>query len=71
MKILSRHEQTKMDSSEIYRNWNEHKGKLKVRFALLTENELICGEGKKEEILGKIQISLGTTKNEIHKIIDS
>ena len=51
-----------MDSKEIHRNWSKHKGKLKVRFAILTESELICCESKEEEILGKIQISLGTTK---------
>ncbi|MGZ4048245.1 MAG: CsbD family protein [Bacteroidia bacterium] len=50
-------------------NWNEAKGKLKQRFASLTDNDLLFTEGKQEELLGRLQIKLGKTKAEIRKLI--
>jgi uncharacterized protein YjbJ (UPF0337 family) len=50
-------------------NWNEQKGKLKQTFAELTDNDLMFEEGKKDEMLGKIQIKLGKSKEELDKII--
>jgi len=55
--------------NEIDGNWNEIKGKLKQQYALLTENDLMLVEGKKDELLGRLQIKLGKTRNEIQKII--
>jgi uncharacterized protein YjbJ (UPF0337 family) len=55
--------------TELKGNWNEQKGKLKQRFAALTDDDLMFAEGKKEEMLGKLQIKLGKTKEELHKII--
>ncbi|MDI5889229.1 MULTISPECIES: CsbD family protein [Flavobacterium] len=60
-----------MNSIELTGNWEEQKGKLKQRFAALTENDLLFTEGKKEEMLKKLQIKLGKTKEEILKIIQS
>ncbi|MEI9909276.1 MAG: CsbD family protein [Bacteroidota bacterium] len=50
-------------------SWNEQKGKLKQKFALLTDNDLLFAAGKKEEMLGKLQLKLGKTKDELYKII--
>ena len=50
-------------------NWNEQKGKLMKKFAILTDNDLMFKEGKEEEMLGKIQIKLGKTKEEFQKIV--
>ncbi len=58
-----------MNPTEAKGNWNEQKGKLKRKFAILTDNDLMFEEGKKEEMLGKLQIKLGKTKEELHKII--
>ena len=58
-----------MDPKEVKGNWNEQKGKLKQKFAVLTDNDLMFEEGKKEEMLGKLQIKLGKTKEELHKIM--
>ncbi len=60
-----------MDTTEVKGNWNEQKGRLKQKFAILTDNDLMFVEGKKEEMLGKLQIKLGKTKEELHKIIAS
>ena len=59
----------KMNTTELKGNWNEQKGKLKKKFAVLTDNDLMFEEGKKEEMFGKLQIKLGKTKEELHKII--
>jgi uncharacterized protein YjbJ (UPF0337 family) len=58
-----------MNTTELEGNWNELKGKLKQKFAVLTDNDLMFEEGKKEEMLAKLQIKLGKTKEEFHKII--
>jgi uncharacterized protein YjbJ (UPF0337 family) len=60
-----------MNTTEIKGNWNEQKGKLKQKFAGLTDNDLMFAEGKKDEMLGKLQIKLGKTKDELRKIIES
>ncbi|MGG9962586.1 CsbD family protein [Ferruginibacter sp. SUN106] len=58
-----------MNTTEIKGSWNEQKGKLKQKFATLTDNDLMFAEGKKEEMLGKLQVKLGKTKEELHKIL--
>ena len=54
---------------EIKGNWNEIKGKLKQKFAKLTDDDLLLIEGKQDELLGRLQIKLGKTKDEIQKLI--
>jgi uncharacterized protein YjbJ (UPF0337 family) len=58
-----------MNTTELKGNWNETKGKLKQKFAMLTDNDLLLEEGKEDEMLGKLQTKLGKTKEEIHKLI--
>ena len=60
-----------MNKTLIKGNWNEQKGKLKMKFAALTEDDLLFAEGKKDEMLGKLQIKLGKTKEELHAIISA
>ena len=60
-----------MNNTELKGNWNEQKGKLKQKFAVLTDNDLMFDEGKKDEMLGKLQIKLGKTKEEIQKIFEA
>lgn len=57
------------NSTELKGDWNEIKGKLKQKFALLTDNDVLLIEGKKDEMLGRLQIKLGKSKEELHKII--
>ncbi len=58
-----------MNTTTIEGNWNEQKGKLKQKFATLTDDDLLFVEGKKDEMLGKLQIKLGKTKEELHVIL--
>jgi uncharacterized protein YjbJ (UPF0337 family) len=57
------------NTTDLKDNWNEQKIKLKQKFALLTDNDLLFETGKKYEMLGKLQIKLGKTREELHKII--
>ena len=52
-------------------NWNEIKGKLKQQFATLTDDDLMFSEGKKDEMIGRLQIKLGKTKEDLDKIISA
>jgi uncharacterized protein YjbJ (UPF0337 family) len=52
-------------------NWEEQKAILKQKFAALTDNDLLFEDGKKEEIIEKLQLQLGKTKEELHKILGS
>jgi len=58
-----------MNTTELKGDWNLLKGKLKKKFAVLTDNDLMYEEGKKEEMFGKLQIILGKSKEELDKII--
>ena len=51
-------------------NWNQLKGKLKQKYANLTDDDLMFTEGKEDELLGRIQVKTGKTKEEISNIID-
>lgn len=55
--------------TDIKANWNETKGKLKQKFALLTDDDMLFAEGKQDELIGRLQLKLGKTKEELHKII--
>jgi len=52
-------------------NWNEQKGKLIQKIAVLTNNGLMFEEGKKDEMLGKLQIKLGKSKEDLQKIMEA
>ena len=55
--------------TEIKGSWNELKGKLKQKFFLLTDSDVLLVEGKQDELLKRLQTKLGKTKEEIKKII--
>ena len=69
MKIHSQFKILNMNTTEVKGNWNEQKGKLKQKFANLTDDDLMFAEGKKDEMLGKLQIKLGKSKEELHKVM--
>ena len=58
-----------MDKLEIKGNWNETKGKLKQKYADLTDDDLTYTEGKEEDLLGKIQKKTAKSRDEIKKEI--
>lgn len=55
--------------TELLGNWNETKGKLKQKFAKLTDSDVLLVEGKQDELIGRLQTKLGKTKKEVHQLI--
>ncbi len=60
-----------MNTTEIKGNWNELKGKLKQKYATLTDDDLLLAEGKQDELVGRLQEKLGKTKEEMHEILSN
>jgi len=58
-----------MNSTEMKGNWNELKGKLKQKYANLTDDDLLLAEGKADELYGRLQVKLGKSKEELDKIM--
>ena len=59
-----------MNTLEMKGNWNVVKGKLKQKWAKLTDNDLEFVEGKEDELLGRIQKRTGETRERVEKAVD-
>lgn len=60
-----------MDTTVFKANLIEEKGKLKQKFASLTDDDLLLEEGRKEELDGKYQAMFFQSEEELDKIISS
>jgi uncharacterized protein YjbJ (UPF0337 family) len=58
-----------MTTLEIKGDWNIAKGKLKQKWAKLTDDDLQYAEGKQEEIIGRIQKRTGETREVVEKAV--
>lgn len=58
-----------MDNMELRGNWNQLKGKLKQKYAQLTDDDLYYEEGREDELLGRLQKKLGKTDREIRETL--
>ena len=58
-----------MNTLEIKGDWNITKGKLKQKWATLTDDDLQFAHGKQDELLGRIQKRTGETREAIEKTI--
>lgn len=58
-----------MDKLHIKGQWSELAGKLKQKYANLTDDDLLFKEGKEEELLGRLEQKLGKTKEQIRSLI--
>ena len=54
-----------MTKLEMKGNWNEIKGRLKQKYADLTDDDLTFAEGKQDEMLGRLQQKLGKSKEDL------
>ena len=57
-----------MELIDINGSWKEQKEKLKKRFVRLKDSDLILEAGKKEEMITKLGIKLGKTRDELLNI---
>lgn len=53
---------------QIRGDWNQLKGKLKQRYADLTDDDLLYVEGKEDELYGRLQKKWGKTRADIERI---
>ncbi len=51
-------------------SWNEIKGKLKQKYADLTDDDLTFIEGKEDELLGRLQQRTGRTQQQLREEIE-
>jgi uncharacterized protein YjbJ (UPF0337 family) len=58
-----------MTTLEIKGDWNITKGKLKQKWAKLTDNDLHYVEGQQEELVGRIQKLTGETREAVEQVI--
>jgi uncharacterized protein YjbJ (UPF0337 family) len=58
-----------MDKLQIKGDWNIIKGKLKQKWASLTDDDLQYAEGKQDELHGRIQKRTGETLESVQKAI--
>jgi uncharacterized protein YjbJ (UPF0337 family) len=59
-----------MNTLHIKGDWNIVKGKLKQKYARLTENDLRYEEGKEDELIGRIQKRTGDTREAVENFLD-
>ncbi len=60
-----------MNKLEIKGDWNITKGKLKQKWASLTDDDLQFVAGMSDELLGRIQKRTGETREAVEKAIKS
>jgi uncharacterized protein YjbJ (UPF0337 family) len=58
-----------MTTLEIKGDWNITKGKLKQKWAKLTDDDLQCAEGQQDELVGRIQKRTGETREAVEKAL--
>jgi uncharacterized protein YjbJ (UPF0337 family) len=58
-----------MTTLEIKGDGNLTKGKLKQKWAALTDGDLQFAEGKQDELIGRIQKRTGKTREAVEKVI--
>ncbi len=58
-----------MTKLEIKGDWNITKGKLKQKWAQLTDDDLQYVAGKQDELLGRIQKRTGQTREVVEKAV--
>jgi len=59
-----------MNKLEMKGNWNIAKGKLKQKWANLTDDDLRFEEGNQDELIGRIQKRTGQTREQVEKALD-
>lgn len=58
-----------MTKLEVKGDWNIAKGKLKQKWAKLTDDDLQYAEGKHEELFGRIQKRTGEAREAVEKAV--
>jgi uncharacterized protein YjbJ (UPF0337 family) len=60
-----------MDELNLKGSWNELKGKLKQKYADLTDDDLLYEEGREDELYGRLQNRIGKSREAIREEVRS
>lgn len=60
-----------MNKDQTEGNWKQFKGKVKEKWGKLTDDDLTVVEGKRDQLVGKIQERYGYQKEEAEKELKS
>ncbi|MBC7525867.1 MAG: CsbD family protein [Flavobacterium sp.] len=56
------------NSTELNGSWEALKGKIKQKYADLTDDDLLYEEGKEQEMWGRLKEKVGKTEEEIKNL---
>ncbi|HEY9730626.1 MAG TPA: CsbD family protein [Drouetiella sp.] len=59
-----------MNWDEVKGDWKQFSGKVKTKWGKLTDDDMTQINGKKEELVGKLQTHYGQTKEQAEKQLD-
>lgn len=59
-----------MNADQMKGNWNVLKGKAKQQWGRLTDDDLDVIDGKRDELIGKIQKSYGLSREEAERQVN-
>jgi uncharacterized protein YjbJ (UPF0337 family) len=57
------------NATDLSESWSKTKEKLKQKFAMLTDGDVLFVENENDKMLSRLQAKLGKTKEEIKNII--
>ena len=60
-----------MNKDEAGGNWKQFKGTVKEQWGKLTDDDMTIIEGKRDQLVGKIQERYGYQKDQAEKEVDS
>ena len=58
-----------MNTALLKGKWNVVKGKLKQKYAQLTDDDLTYVEGQEDELIGRLQSKIGNVQEEIEALL--
>jgi uncharacterized protein YjbJ (UPF0337 family) len=58
-----------MNTLTIKGDWNIAKGKLKQKYAKLTDNDLRYVDGKEDELIGRLERATGAKRDELERFL--
>jgi uncharacterized protein YjbJ (UPF0337 family) len=62
--VADAHEEHAMNSDQISGNWKQLTGKVKEQWGKLTDDDLTTVEGKRDQLVGRIQERYGIAKEQ-------
>ena len=59
-----------MNKDEVGGNWKQRKGKVKEQWGKLTDDDMTVIEGKRDQLVGKVQERYGYAKDQAEKEVN-